>query len=67
MIVTDELLTESANKAGDFKAFLLIVNAKAEPAPPKDFLPICKYLKLCKQGVSMGWEPCIMRCPYREE
>jgi len=43
MIVTNDLLTESANNAGDFKAFLLIVRSKAESVPPKDWVgPLCK-------------------------
>lgn len=50
-----------------FKGYIDICAEELEFAPPKDFLPTCRYLKLCKQGVSMGWEPCIMRCPYREE
>ena len=79
IIVTNELLTESANRAGDFKAFLLILSAKAELAPPKDWRPLCfdentganeEYCNGVHETNWMGYiqkelEDNCRKCPYR--
>ena len=79
--MSDEHILRIPNKDGFsfWKARIYMTNAdcsdhieeemygyQLEPATPKEFIPICRYLKLCDEGVRKGWEPCLMKCPYRE-
>lgn len=43
IIIDHKILKESASNAADFKAFWIILKAKAEPAPDPKFRPVCFY------------------------
>jgi len=65
----DELMLYAMYYTDNFDAWmsepLRMYFEELEQAAPKDFAPLCSYMKLCEEGVKKGYIPCLQKCPYR--